>query len=130
MDKSFTTKTSADGYIQVVEGVERKTLVYGEKTLLTEFRLTSGNHLPMHKHPHEQTGYLVSGHIVLIIDGRRHHILPGDSWIILSNVEHGAEIIKDSIAIEMFSPVREDFIPSNRKLYNNKGEWENELLRN
>lgn len=105
------TKFSNEGYLDVVDGVKRKTLVYGEKTLLTEFRLQKGKLLPMHKHPHEQTGYLVSGHIVLIIDGDRHDMIPGDSWVIPGDFEHGAEILEDSIAVEVFAPVREDYIP-------------------
>lgn len=106
-----TAKSSIEGYIKVLDGVERKTLVYGDNTLLTEFRLEAGRVLPMHKHPHEQTGYLVSGHIVLIINGEQFDMKPGDSWAIPGNVEHGAEIIEDSIAIEVFSPVRQDYLP-------------------
>ena len=36
---------------------------------------------------------------------------PGDSWCIPGHVEHRAEIIEDSVAIEVFSPVREDYLP-------------------
>lgn len=104
-------KSSIEGYIKVLDGVERKTLVYGSKTLLTEFRLEKGKLLPMHKHSHEQTGYLVSGHIILIINGERYNMTPGDSWAIPGNIEHGAESIEDSIAIEVFSPVRQDYLP-------------------
>ena len=35
---------------------------------------------------------------------------PKDSWYIPGNVEHHAEIIEDSIAVEVFSPVREDYL--------------------
>ena len=99
------------GYINVMDGVRRKTLVYGDNMLLTEFRLEKGKTLTMHKHPQEQTGYLVSGHIILTIDGKPHDLKPGDSWSIPGNVEHGAKILEDSIAIEVFSPVREDYKP-------------------
>ena len=99
------------GYINVMDGVRRKTLVYGDNMLLTEFRLEKGKTLTMHKHPQEQTGYLVSGHIILTIDGQPHDLKPGDSWSIPGNVEHGAKILEDSIAIEVFSPVREDYKP-------------------
>jgi len=37
----------------------------------------------------------------------------GDSWNIPANVEHSAEIIEDSIAVEVFSPVREEYLPKN-----------------
>ena len=102
-------KASESGYVKMLEGIERKTLVYGNNTLLSEFRLAKGKMLPMHKHSQEQTGYLVSGHIILIINGERHEMKPGDSWAINGDVEHGAEIKEDSIAVEVFSPVREDY---------------------
>lgn len=99
------------GFKQVFERIKIKTLVYGEKTLLTEFRLKSGSQLPKHSHPHEQTGYLISGRIRLTMGDKIFEAEPGDSWCIPHNVEHCAEILKDSIAIEVFSPVREDYLP-------------------
>jgi quercetin dioxygenase-like cupin family protein len=104
-------KQSKKGYTTAIEGVEQKTLVYGEKTLMTEFLLKKGYQLPLHSHPHEQTGYLVSGHICLTIDSVENDIKPGDSWCIHSDVKHSAEIFEDSVAIEVFSPVREDYLP-------------------
>ncbi len=105
-------KGSKDGYIPVFEGIERKTLTYGDKTLMTEFRMKKGNMLPMHTHPHEQTGYLVSGEIRLLFASEKFKVEPGDSWCIPGGVEHGAEIIEDAIAVEVFSPVREEYIPN------------------
>jgi quercetin dioxygenase-like cupin family protein len=104
-------KASDKGYVTVVDGIRRKTMVYGDNTMLTEFRMDEGKALTVHTHPHEQTGYLVSGHIILSIGGRPHDMKPGDSWSIPGNVEHGAKIIKDSVAIEVFYPVREDYKP-------------------
>jgi quercetin dioxygenase-like cupin family protein len=95
-------------YIEVSEGIKRKTLVHGSKTMLTEFLLDCGNTL--HKHPEEQTGYLVSGNIILTIAGEDYDMKPGDSWSIKGNVDHGAEIKEDSVAVEVFSPVREDYL--------------------
>lgn len=104
-------KSTENAYIKVLDGIERKTLVYGDKTLMTEFRLKEGSALPMHTHPNEQTGYLVSGCIRLTIGSDEFEVLPGDSWCIPSNVEHSAEIREDAIAIEVFSPTREDYLP-------------------
>jgi hypothetical protein len=30
------------------------------------------------------------------------------------NVEHGAEVLEDSVAVEVFSPVREDYLPGKK----------------
>ena len=104
-------KRNSNGYKQVLTGIQLKTLVYGDKTLFTEFQLKAGSRLPKHAHPHEQTGYLVSGRIRLTIGEETFDVDPGDSWCILGNVEHQAEILEDSVAVEVFSPVREDYLP-------------------
>ena len=104
-------KSDAIGYKKPLEKVKLKTLVYGEKTLLAEFQLENGAILPRHKHPHEQTGYLVSGRIDLTIGDTTHRVTPGDSWCIPGNVEHNALAHEKSVAIEVFSPVREDYLP-------------------
>jgi quercetin dioxygenase-like cupin family protein len=104
-------KHNKNGYISPFEGIEQKTLVYGDKTLMTEFLLKKGSTLPRHAHPHEQTGYLVKGRLRLFLGADDYEVQPGDSWCIPSGVKHGAEILEDSVAIEVFSPVREDYLP-------------------
>jgi quercetin dioxygenase-like cupin family protein len=105
------TKSSPDGYRSLLPGMRVKTLCYGDKTLMTEFRFEAGSDLPEHSHPHEQTGYLLSGHLVLTSGGEDHVVLPGDSWCVAGGVAHGAHYVEDSVAIEVFSPVREDYLP-------------------
>lgn len=104
-------KSSSNGYAQAIPGIELKTLVHGEKTLMTEFILEKGRQLPKHAHPHEQSGYLIKGRIRLSIGPDEYDVLPGDSWCIPGNVEHAAEILESSVAVEVFSPVREDYLP-------------------
>ncbi len=101
---------SEAGFTPVLEGIAIKTLVHGEATLLTEFRLTAGSLLPAHAHPHEQTGYLVSGRIRLHIGGKALELAPGAAWCVPPGVEHRAEILEDSVAVEVFSPRREDYL--------------------
>jgi quercetin dioxygenase-like cupin family protein len=108
-------KANKDGYKQALSGIQLKTLVYGEKTLFSEFRMDADSKLPRHRHPHEQTGYLVKGKVRLFIGQETFKAKPGDSWCIPGNIEHGAEIINDSLAIEVFSPVREDYLPENKR---------------
>jgi len=104
-------KVNESGYKQVLPGIRLKSLVYGENTLLSEFRMEANSILPRHSHCHEQTGYLVEGRIKLIIGQQIFEAGPGDSWCIPSNADHSAEILENSLAIEVFSPVREDYLP-------------------
>lgn len=101
---------SSEDYQEISKGIKIKTLNYGENTLMTEFLLEKGAVLPEHTHFNEQTGYLVKGKIRLYINGKSEELTPGDSWNISSNIKHKAEIIEDSIAIEIFYPVREDYL--------------------
>lgn len=98
-------------YLSVAPGVSRKTLTYGDNTLFTEFILEASRDLPMHSHPQEQTGYLVSGRLMLTIGDETFEAKPGDSWCIPGDVRHGAHVIEDAVAIEVFSPVRKDYLP-------------------
>ena len=104
-------KSTGEGYSTALPGIELKTLVHGDQTLMTKFLLEKGRQLPKHSHPHEQTGYLVKGHIRLTIGSEEYDVLPGDSWCIPGSIEHSAEVVEESIAIEVFSPVREDYLP-------------------
>jgi len=103
-------KTDALGYEEILDGVRRKTLVHGDHTLLSEFRLQEGASIPPHRHPHEQTGYLVTGRLQLGIGDECLPAEAGDSWCIPGDVEHSAQALEDSIAVEVFSPVREDYL--------------------
>jgi quercetin dioxygenase-like cupin family protein len=55
----------------------------------------------------------VKGRIRLSIGTEEYDVRPGDSWCIPDGVEHGARIVEDSVAVEVFSPVREDYLPKN-----------------
>ncbi|HMB22964.1 MAG: cupin domain-containing protein [Chloroflexota bacterium] len=103
-------KSSDDHFQAVIKGISIKTLVVGEKTLLSEFHMEKGSQLPMHSHPQEQTGRLLKGRIILTIADEKAELNPGDCWIVPGNAMHCAEILEDSVAIEVFSPVREDYL--------------------
>jgi len=108
---------SQSGYQGSLPGIRQKTLVWGEKTLMTEFILGKGSVLPLHSHPHEQTGYLVEGHLTLTVGEEAREIFPGDSWSIPGDVGHSARVHSNSKAIEIFSPVRTEYIPLEKNSY-------------
>ena len=103
-------KKSDDGYKEVLDGIRIKTIMYGKDTLMAEFKLRKGSVLLEHSHINEQTGYLVKGKIKLYINDSSRTINPGDSWNIPSNEKHTAEIIEDFIAVEVFTPSRDDYL--------------------
>ena len=93
-------KTSIGKHTEVAKGVHIKATVYGSQTLLTEVKLEKGAVIPAHSHPHEQTGYLVSGQMNFLVDGVPILANPGDSWNIAGDVKHGATAIEASVSAE------------------------------
>jgi len=104
-------KSNVGVHTELIQGVHLKTMVHGVNTLLTEVRMDKGAVIPPHSHPHEQTGYLVSGHMDFLVAGEHHIAKPGDSWNIAGDTEHGATALEASVVVEVFSPVREDYLP-------------------
>jgi len=63
--------------------------------------LDAGERVKMHTHTEEESGYLVSGHIVLTIGGMDYEMHEGDVWRIPGGVPHGARVIEDSVTVEI-----------------------------
>lgn len=94
---------------EVVPGIHIRTF-WGEKMLLSVVDLDPGAELPLHSHPHEQSGTVISGSMTLTIAGETRQLQPGDAYIIPGGVEHSA--IAGPLptrVIDIFSPVREEY---------------------
>jgi len=105
----FRTKGSGQ-YRQLLDGVQLKTLVHGQSMLMGQFKLEQGAMVPPHDHMHEQIGILISGRLRFQVAEETFDAEAGDSWCIPGDVEHSAEALEDSVAVEIFSPVREDYL--------------------
>ena len=110
MSNYMIKKKNEGQHVDMATGIRRKTLTRGDHTLACEFYFNQGAVIPSHHHIFEQTGYLIEGELLFTIDGHEHAVQPGDSWCIKPNVEHSAQVLKDTMLIEIFSPVREDYL--------------------
>ena len=95
--------------IEVMPGVTRRTLSISERMMLIDVVLEKGAVVPLHNHPHEQIGYLASGRVLFELGDERRELGPGDSWLVPPNVPHQVTALERSLAIDVFSPPREDY---------------------
>ncbi len=95
--------------VEMLPGLDRRTLGCGERLMIAEFRAGAGVEVPMHRHPHEQVGYVVSGEVELTIGDETECCRPGDSYTIPGGVAHGARFVSECVIIDGFSPPREDY---------------------
>lgn len=93
----------------VVPGIKMRPLGSGEQTNMVEMHLDKGFVHEIHEHPYEQTGYLISGKLRVTIEDVQYLAEPGDGWSIPGGVRHGTEILEDTVVVEVFSPVREEY---------------------
>jgi quercetin dioxygenase-like cupin family protein len=95
--------------IEIFPGVFRRTIIWGDRAMVCEITLPKGTVVPTHHHVHEQCGYLVSGKLEFTIDGQKQVIEPGGGWFVPGDVDHSVVTLEDSIAIDVFSPVRAEY---------------------
>ena len=94
----------------MLPGVVRRSIAWGERCHVVELHLRKGATVPAHSHPHEQCGYLISGRFAFTIGGKTGTVEPGGGWFIPGGVEHSVDVLEDSVAIDVFSPVREEYL--------------------
>jgi len=95
--------------VEMLPGIQRRTLAYGECLMVTQFLISQGTELARHSHPHEQISYVVSGELEMQVGGQSYHLQPGDSLLLPAGMEHSALALQDVVVIDTFSPPREEY---------------------
>ena len=90
--------------------IKRKIMSYNEDLMLVKVDFQEGGIGTTHKHTHLQISYVASGVFEITVDGEMKTLKEGDVYFIPSDVLHGAVCLKDGILIDVFNPMREDFI--------------------
>ncbi|MFQ5886041.1 MAG: cupin domain-containing protein [Anaerolineae bacterium] len=91
------------------KGVDFLVGAVGERMMVTLMTFTEGQEVGKHHHPHEQAGYCIQGRFVLMIDGVSTVIERDDSYVIPGGASHSYRVLEDALAVEVFSPPREDY---------------------
>jgi quercetin dioxygenase-like cupin family protein len=94
---------------KVTEMVSRK-IVSGEREMLAQVYLKRGCLVPMHSHDSEQMTYILQGALKFVIGGEEITVREGEVLHIPSSVEHQAEALEDTFELDVFSPIRQDWL--------------------
>ena len=95
--------------VEMLPGVFRRTMTDGDKMMLCEVRMDAAAVVPMHTHPHEQTGYLASGRCRMQIADEVRELNAGDCWMIPGGVPHEATALTECVFVDVFSPPRDEY---------------------
>jgi quercetin dioxygenase-like cupin family protein len=89
--------------------LERQYITAGNLTL-ARFLLRKGAVVPMHHHRNEQLTYVVEGALKFFLEGRELVVSSGEVLCIPPDAPHGVEALQDTSVVDIFWPVREDWI--------------------
>ncbi len=91
-------------------GVTRKILCYSEELMMCEITFEKGAKGNFHSHPHLQITYIAEGSFSFTIGEETKTVNKGDSVYMPSNVSHGVTCLEAGKLIDVFSPMRKDFL--------------------
>ncbi len=95
--------------VEQVPGAFRRVLADGDRMMVIEWRMDAGVTVPAHNHPHEQSGYIVSGQMNFRCDGKDYALYPGMGYVVSGGTPHSADFPVASVIVDIFSPPREDY---------------------
>jgi quercetin dioxygenase-like cupin family protein len=94
---------------KVTEMISRK-FITGHREMLAQVYLKRGAVVPMHSHDSEQLSYVLQGALKFLVGGESLTVREGEVLHIPSWVEHQAEALEDTFELDMFSPIRQDWL--------------------
>nr|WP_293837220.1 cupin domain-containing protein [uncultured Arsenicibacter sp.] len=94
----------------VGDGVRRKILAFDANLMLVKVAFEAGGVGAIHHHYHTQMSYVESGRFEITIDGEKHILKQGDVYHMPPNLPHGALALEAGVLVDVFTPMREDFI--------------------
>lgn len=97
-------------YVDLGGGVKRRVLSYNDKIMAVEVAFARGAVGAMHSHPHVQISYVLSGKFEATVGKETKIMTVGDTYAVDEGVMHGVVCLEDGVLLDVFSPMREDFI--------------------
>jgi quercetin dioxygenase-like cupin family protein len=94
---------------KITEMISRK-IVTGDREMLAQTYLKRGAQVPMHAHDSEQMTYVLQGALRFLVDGEEIIVKEGEVLHIPSGTPHQAEALEDTFELDVFSPIRADWL--------------------
>jgi quercetin dioxygenase-like cupin family protein len=94
---------------KVTEMMSQK-IITGEREMLAQIYLKRGALIPLHSHESEQMTYILQGALRFLVGNEEVIVREGEVLHIPANVQHQAEALEDTFELDVFSPIRTDWL--------------------
>src|SRR5215813_689626 len=96
--------------LEVMSDMISRKVISGDKAMVAQVFLKKGAVVPEHYHESEQITYILEGALKFEIEGKEIVVAKGEVLRIPSNVPHRAVALEDTLDLDIFSPIRHDWI--------------------
>jgi quercetin dioxygenase-like cupin family protein len=95
---------------EVLSPTIARKIISGDKAMVAQVFLAKGAVVPEHHHESEQITYILEGALEFHLEGKTIVVGKGQVLRIPSNVPHMAIALEDTLDLDIFSPIRQDWI--------------------
>ena len=95
---------------EVLSPTIARKIITGDKAMVAQVFLAKGAVVPEHHHESEQITYILEGALEFTIEGKQIVVGAGGVLRIPSNVPHAAVALEDTLDLDIFSPIRHDWL--------------------
>src|SRR5690349_13226608 len=106
----MTTYNWNDVAVEQMNPLVTRQVIHAQSITIARVGLAEGACVPTHAHINEQVLNMISGRLKVVLDGVETVLQGGQTLVIPPNVPHSVEALVDTVAVDIFSPVREDWI--------------------
>ncbi len=110
--------------LEAMSDVISRKVISGEKAMVAQVFLKKDAVVPEHHHESEQITYIMEGALKFELEGTEVVVRKGEVLHIPSNVPHRAVALEDTLDLDIFAPIREDWLKKDDS-YLRRGEREN-----
>jgi unsaturated pyranuronate lyase len=100
----------SDEPVEELSATIGRQMIHTETMTLARITLRQGALVPRHTHPNEQIATVLEGRLRFMVGGEERVVSAGESVPLSANVPHEVEALEDSVILDVFSPVREDWV--------------------
>jgi len=101
--------------VEIWHGAVVRQVFSGKNSMMVMNRITPAARPALHSHPHEQLSYILEGKCKFVLGDEIFDLVEGDVILIPPDVPHSLEVTGDKnvLNLDVFSPIREDYLPAN-----------------
>jgi len=111
---------------EVLSPTIARKIISGDKAMVAQVFIAKGGVVPRHQHESEQITYILEGALEFEIEGKRIVVHAGEVLHIPSNVPHAAVALEDTLDLDIFSPIRVDWLTQNDEYLRRGDRWTSE----